>query len=115
MSKKKLTDPFIKSIPAPKKDRIEYYDEIVGGLALRVTKTGHKSFVYRYRFGTKSRRFTIGVYPSIKLAQARGLARDLSLKVKTGIDPLDEKQREQRKVKPVTVSELADSFITNYL
>src|SRR6056297_2194405 len=100
----KLTDPKIKSLDSNGKNRMEYYDSLVGGLVLRVTKTGHKSFAYRYRSGGNSKRFTIGKYPTIKLSDARKQARDLAIQVSTGVDPLEEKQKKKRKAKPVTVA-----------
>ena len=43
------------------------------GLFLRVSQTGHKSWIYRYRFGKEKipRRMTLGAYPVMTLAKAR--------------------------------------------
>ena len=91
-----LNDQYIKSIK-PTEKRVEIYDELVKGLAIRVTKTGHKSFVYRYRYNNSVKRFTIGTYPDISLAKARSDAKELSYKVSQGIDPNEEKKRRKHK------------------
>ena len=48
------------------------------GLYLRVAKTGTKTFLYRSRTGGTARWITLGVYPSLTLADARRRALDLS-------------------------------------
>lgn len=91
MENKKFTDPYIRHYPAPDK-RVEVPDGGKSGLYLRVTPSGHKSFVYRYRFGHEIKRYTIGTFPKISLTKARDEADDLYQKVKKGIDPALEKQ-----------------------
>jgi len=88
MPKHKLTDLYIRNYKTPKK-RIEIYDTTRGseGLVLRVTVTGHKSFVYRYRFGKKVKRYTIGKFPAVTLSKARKQVKELSYQVSNGIDP----------------------------
>jgi len=111
MPKRNLTDPFIRSFPNPAK-RKEIYDQVVPGLAIRITPTGHKSFVYRYRFG-QVKRYTIGKYPAISLAKAREHAKELSYHVSNGIDPMNEKKKkkeEEKVITPVMFQELADAF-----
>lgn len=100
MPKEKLTDLFIRNYNTPNK-RIEIYDTSRGseGLALRVTSTGHKSFVYRYRFSKKVKRYTIGKYPAVTLTTARKQVKELSYQVSNGIDPGELKKK--RKDTPV--------------
>jgi integrase len=109
MAEKALNDLFIRNYPAPEK-RVEIYDDVVSGFALRVTPTGHKSFVYRYRFGDKVKRYTIGSYSKIKLADARDVARDLSHKINKGIDPLEERRKKKNKPDPMSFAELAEAY-----
>ncbi|HBQ61264.1 MAG TPA: hypothetical protein DD671_17015 [Balneolaceae bacterium] len=111
--KRKLTNAFIKNIKAPKK-RTEYYDTIVSGLILRVTKTGHKSFAQRYWYDEKSKQLTIGKYGEISLAEAREKARELKVLVNEGIDPLREK-KERREEKPTTFLEAIESYKKHHL
>lgn len=67
-----------------------------GGLRLLVKESGAKSWVYRFMLNGKSR--DIGLGPAgpdgISLADARDARDALRLKVKAGIDPLEERQRE---------------------
>ena len=67
-----------------------------GGLHLLVKESGARSWVYRFMLNGKSR--DIGLGPAgpdgISLADARTARDALRLKVKAGIDPLEERQRE---------------------
>ncbi|WP_340104883.1 tyrosine-type recombinase/integrase [Rhodohalobacter sp. 8-1] len=111
----KLTDPFIKGLSNDTSKRAEYYDELVNGLALRITPTNHKSFVYRYRFHNKVKRYTIGEYKLLSLSNARSIAKELAYKISTGIDPLEERKYLKRKAKPLTVADLAEAYKTQHL
>ena len=66
------------------------------GLHLLVKETGARSWVYRFMLKGKSRDIGLGAAGpnGITLAAARDLALALRLKVKSGIDPLEERQRE---------------------
>lgn len=114
MAKLKLTDSFIRNHKTPEK-RTEVYDKLTNGLALRVTETGHKSFVYRYRFGDKVKRYTIGTYPAVSLSRARDDVRELNYMVSNGTDPLKEKQEKKKVTAPVTFKTLAEEFKELYL
>ena len=67
-----------------------------GGLHLLVKDTGARSWVYRFMLKGKSR--DIGLGPAgddgLTLAKAHDARDALRLKVKAGIDPLEERQRE---------------------
>ncbi len=66
-----------------------------GGLHLLVKETGARSWVYRFMLKGKSRDLGLGAAgpDGTSLATARDLASALRLRVKAGIDPLDERQR----------------------
>ena len=66
--KKVWTDPQIKALK-PKVERYEKYI-VKGGLGIRVTPAGVKSWVYRYKIDGKTERLTIGHYPAMSLAKA---------------------------------------------
>ncbi|MEE4537938.1 MAG: Arm DNA-binding domain-containing protein, partial [Erythrobacter sp.] len=72
-----------------------------GGLQLLVKESGARSWVYRFMLKGKSR--DIGLGPAgpggISLADARDLATALRVKVKAGIDPLEERQRAEAEAK----------------
>ncbi|TVO53078.1 tyrosine-type recombinase/integrase [Denitromonas halophila] len=64
------------------------------GLYLRVRKSGGKYWLYRYKVGTRTRWFDLGMYPSLSLADARAEATRLTADRKQGIDPVAERERE---------------------
>ena len=67
-----------------------------GGLHLLVKESGARSWVYRFMLGGKSRDIGLGAagQGGMSLADARDEAARLRLKVKAGIDPLEQRQRE---------------------
>ena len=78
---------------------------------MRVSKTGHKTFVVRYTRDGSKRRITIGAYPAFSLADARDKARELLHAVQRGEDPQAEPLPQQP---PVTFGELAADYIENH-
>jgi integrase len=85
----RLTDKGIAALPsAPADKRLEIWDDVVQGFGVRVTSTGHKSFVLYTRFrGVPSRR-TIGEVGKVKLADARAEARWMLEAALRGEDPV---------------------------
>lgn len=68
-----------------------------GGLNLLVKRSGARSWVFRFMLDGKSHDLGLGAAAgpdAISLAKARDLATALRLKVKAGVDPLAERQRE---------------------
>jgi integrase len=83
-----LTDAVVrKAKPNPRK-RIEVHDG--RGLYLVVQPSGAKSWAYRYRVAGKSRKLTLGTFPTIDVAEARSLCSAATLKTKAGGDPARE-------------------------
>jgi integrase len=83
-----LTDAAVrKAKPNPGK-RIEVHDG--RGLYLVVQPSGAKSWAYRYRVAGKSRKLTLGTFPTIDVAKARSLCSAAALKTKAGGDPARE-------------------------
>ena len=90
MANRDLTDRTIKALkPAPEGKRYVKADGHVSGFGVRVTDSGHKSFVLvtRYPGSTSPTRRRIGDYPSMGLAEAREIARQWKRDIKQGIDP----------------------------
>ncbi|PAU95399.1 hypothetical protein CK503_04170 [Aliifodinibius salipaludis] len=107
MQTKKLTHTYIKNIDPPDR-RIEIYDELIDNLAVRVTPTGYKTFIYRY--GAKGKRYTIGKFPNVGLAEARDIAKDLAADIAKGKDPQEEKKTKRKKKDLPTFGELVEEF-----
>ena len=95
-----------------------------GGLQLLVKESGARSWVYRYMIARKSRDLGLGPAAgigAISLADVRYMANALRVKVKAGIDPLSERQRQaaealaaaqSTKVAGITFKAVAEAYIT---
>ena len=91
------------------KKREDFWDEsFPGDFSVRVSEKGTKTFILRYRFGGQQRRFTLGRYPVVSLADARKMALGLLGEVNRGEDPSE--KRNQRK-KAGTFKELAHLYL----
>jgi integrase len=67
-----------------------------GGLYLRVfTNTNAKAWLYRYKVGNKTSWIEIGRYSAMSLHQARARALNMTLLRKQGIDPVQQKARDE--------------------
>ena len=58
-----------------------------GGMFLLVTPSGGKWWRIKYRIGGKENQLSLGVYPNVSLAEARGKRADLRALLADGIDP----------------------------
>ena len=79
----------------PGSRRRELPDGKQAGLYFIIQPSGARSWAYRYRFGGKPRKFTIGPYPATSLAAARAKAAAASVKVAGDVDPAAEKKAER--------------------
>src|SRR5829696_4379635 len=116
MPTKKLTDLFVERAQPPAVDRLQYFDAAFGGLAFRVTASGHKSWSLVYRSNGKVQRFTLGAYPAIKPAQARREAAAALDRLRSGNDPAAEKKARRHTPTPErdTFSNLVRDYIEQY-
>jgi integrase len=71
----------------PGASRREVPDGEVRGLYLQIFPSGKASWAFRYRFGGRTRKLTIGASPEIGLKDARDLARAAHLQIASGEDP----------------------------
>ncbi len=69
-----LTDLKIRKLPPEAKE----YHADGNNLFLRHQPSGHKSFVYRYRYGNKTYKITLGAYPTLSLSASREKAMQLA-------------------------------------
>ena len=113
----KLTDKFLKSLKPPAAGRLLVLDAAAPGLRLRVTATGAKSWLMRYRpRGQAQKGATLGPYPSITLADARQRAAEIAAAAKKGRDLIEEEERqaeaaEAAKAKARTVATVSEDFL----
>ena len=87
-----------------------------GGLYIRVSGTGRKSWVFRFQLDGKRRDMGLGAYPDISLAEARGKATEHRKLRHDGIDPLEAKKAQQQAqrlsvARGRTFREMAEEFI----
>lgn len=54
---------------------VDYFDECLPRFGLRVSDTGHKSWIVFYRHARRVRRLTLGPYPAVSLVDAREMAK----------------------------------------
>lgn len=121
MARKTLTAAAVERIKAPAAGRAEHFDAALPGFALRVTDKAAKSWVLFYRVQSgpergKQRRWTIGTYPALGLADAREVARKGLRSIAEGGDPAREK-RESRRAEPPrvdTFTSVAAEFIERH-
>ena len=81
--------------PGPK--RREIADPALAGLRLVVQPSGAKSFAFRYSIAGKSRKLTLGKWPTMTLAEARDEAMEAARSVQRGDDPAAAKAEEKRR------------------
>jgi len=87
MSAIKLTDTVVRQYRPDPNKRIEIPDAGKPGLYLVIQPSGARSWAYRYRFGGRSRKLTVGPYPKIGLAAAHDAAEAANDEVLHGRDP----------------------------
>ena len=107
-----LTNQYIKAL-APKTSRYEVQE--TGGLGLRVTPSGTKTFFYRYHYLGRPRRMTLGVFPDVQLKPARDKHGDAKKLLGKGIDPGEHAiQERKREYAAETVKDLVNEYIEKW-
>jgi len=87
----RLTKRTIEAAEVRDKDYFVFDDEL-SGFGLRILPSGRKILILQYRVGTRTRRLTLGYYPSITAEQARDKAFKSLAAIRDGQDPMQEKQ-----------------------
>lgn len=93
--KKKLTKT-VAEFARPKSDRYTLWDSELSGFGLRITPTGAKSWVIKYRAGEGGRNapvrwYMIGPHPEVSATEARRSAETALARVRMGEDPEGER------------------------
>lgn len=117
MPKVRLTDRYVASVSAPAGTRLELFDDnpLGAGLMLRVSDTGRKSWALRYwtEDGDK-RRFSLGLYPAVSLADARKRCVQARLLATDGADPAGEKRRKKVERRSQTIRTFQDLSVAYF-
>jgi integrase len=98
MPKTTLNDRSLKAAkPAPKGKTYDKMDTLVPGFGVRVSDKGRKTFILvaRYPGSSNPTRRALGEYGALTLEKARERARDWIEMLRRGVDPREDKERQQ--------------------
>jgi len=105
----RLTDKLVAGAKAKAGSRLELWDALTPGLALRVSDRGRKTWIVRYRtIDGRQPRFTLGTYPAMDLKEAREQAREATKSARGGDDPSTKRRRESAAAKAQPMKSLDD-------
>jgi integrase len=110
--KKHLTAQTVTSLKPPKVGQLDVWDTKLKGFGLRLSQGGTRTWVlmFRTREG-QLRRFRLGTYPPLTLADAREMARNELANIQKGMDPVAEKAAARD---GHTFGELAEKYMTKF-
>lgn len=86
-----LSDRFCRTVEAPALPQLDYFDEDLKGLMLRVFRSGKKTWYFRYWSQGKKRGERLGRFPAMSSKQARNAAERLRAGRVLGTDPAAER------------------------
>ena len=95
MPTRRLTDQAVRSL-RPDTRQVDYWDTSPKNFGVRVSPAGRKTFIVRYRTAGRYRRMSLGVYPTVALADARRHARQVLGEVASNEDPAQMRQDARR-------------------
>ncbi|HSR76383.1 MAG TPA: integrase arm-type DNA-binding domain-containing protein [Xanthobacteraceae bacterium] len=106
MPRRMLTDRFCANAKVNGADvQTDYFDEASRGLALRVSRTGLRSWTYHFTWAGKRVRMTFGTYPATSLGSARTHADEAKGYLETGKDP------RSLRTKPDTFKAICEEYL----
>lgn len=107
----RLTAGRIESFACPPgKSQAFLWDTDAPALALRVTPTGRRTFVFEARLAGESMRIAIGTVTDWPLGEARKRAQELKRLVDAGIDPREEERKRQQQRAAEAAREAAEEL-----
>lgn len=104
--KRKLTTKFIEGQKPNPMKRLDFRDELMPGLVLRVSKSGTKTFCLHKRINGKMSRLTIGRFAIVSLAEARERVRQILYEIETG--RFEERTGMEVEAKPTLIEVIPD-------
>lgn len=123
MAKLKLTEVVVRGIKPPDRAtrQVDYWDQLEGSFAMRVSCDGTKSWIVQPRVLRDGRwvpaRITLGRYPAMGLSEAREKAREAKTLAQQGKDPRDQQAAERRALEDAsrnTFDFLAGEFLVKH-
>ncbi len=109
--RRKLTTKFIESKKPDPKKRLDFRDELMPGLVLRISTSGTKTFCLHKRINGKMRRLTIGRFPIMSLAEAVERVRQVLYEIETG--RFEDRTGIEVETKP-TLGDVTPDYIEKY-
>jgi integrase len=112
----KLTNKVVETVDPPAIGAVTVWDgghsKAIRGFGVRIYAGGARSFFFNYRVDGRSRRHTIGMFPTWSAEAARERAAELRKLVDAGNDPAGD--RRARRESP-TVQDLIDRYLADHL
>ncbi|QHJ84036.1 MAG: hypothetical protein [Caudoviricetes sp.] len=113
----KLSDKKLKTfLGAPRDKELSLADG--KGLSIRVSKTGHISWVYTYRLGGRGsplERVSLGSYPDVSLKSARERRDECRTWLSEGSNPKSKlKEIKDERLSPVTIKDALEYWLVEY-
>lgn len=107
-----FTKASIDDLPCPEKGkRAYYYDTNERGLILDVKPSGSKSFYLYRKIDGKPERVYLGLYPDMKIPEARAAAAIKKGMIAKGVNPQDEKRKIRQEI---TFGDLFTMYMERY-
>ena len=97
-NKAKITKEAVDALQ-PGKVAVYLWDTEISGFGLKLTPTGHRSYILQYRMGGRgapTRRYKLGDHGDITPDRARKLAAQKKLLVTSGEDPMEKLRRDRK-------------------
>ena len=91
-----ITTQLIKNTPSNPDKLTWLYDSKLPGFAVRVSTGGTKSYVLIYTRAGQQRRYTLGKCSTLKIGEARDLAKATWKRIEKGHDPMERRHRERQ-------------------
>ena len=118
MARIKLTDKVLSKKP-PSSDirQVEFWDTMLPGFGVRIGHGGRRAFMMMTRVDGRQRRYTVGTYPAMSLADAREQARKIMRDAAKGIDPKERDARarqEAERARRRTFGAVAEEFMEDH-
>jgi integrase len=109
--RKTLNDTICRALTSEGKAQLDIFDTLTPGLALRVAKSGKKSWTFMFTVpgGTARARLALGTYPATPLKDARTRATEAQGLVEAGRDPRQQIKAETDLERPKTIADLVET------
>ncbi|NQU43218.1 site-specific integrase [bacterium] len=104
--------------PPDKTSGVYFYDREQPNLAIRITPAGGRVFIFSRKIDGKAKRVSLGQFPTMTIAQARGAAASLLARVRAGEDPTATPEPDQTDAGNVsgnmTLGDLWDLYLSRH-